>query len=339
MEPSHHTSPLEEAISHGSQRVAQLASLAGAMTQVVLYRRALRQARTISNDERAAQALIQQEQLLRQQARLSWAPAHDDRWLADARVIDAARAWAGAASHADVDPAAAAAMRKCEDRLRTLHPHAMARYDRLRSDGASPLDAMREAAPLFARSPDVRVGDPATIHPALGATADPDTAAPAARVPQGRLALEAGPRSEPGATKRQMHGADRAEQRGMQIVARLRSAAQAAGRPSPGDADLALILDTATNLPHELIDKIIRQTTAELGAEPHRSVSSTRSLPEAGRAAGRQAASDPSVAQLAARNFPHSIAETVRAVSTAQTSRSGALSTDRSAIRLPGPSA
>ena len=57
-------------------------------------------------------------------------------------------------------PAAAAALRKCEDKLRDLHPYAMARYDRLRARRLAPLDAMREAAPLFARAPDARVGDP-----------------------------------------------------------------------------------------------------------------------------------------------------------------------------------
>lgn len=45
MELSQHTSPLEDAISHGSQRVAQFASLIGAAAQVLLYRRALRQTR------------------------------------------------------------------------------------------------------------------------------------------------------------------------------------------------------------------------------------------------------------------------------------------------------
>ena len=42
-------------------------------------------------------------------------------------------------------------MRKAEERLRDLHPYAMARYDRLRGDGIGPAEAMREAAPLFAR--------------------------------------------------------------------------------------------------------------------------------------------------------------------------------------------
>ena len=59
------------------------------------------------------------------------------------------------------DPAAASAIRKSEERLRTLHPFAMARYDRLRSQGASPLDAMREAAPLFGLHPRAsRAGPP-----------------------------------------------------------------------------------------------------------------------------------------------------------------------------------
>src|SRR6266568_3918265 len=97
MDPSRHADPLEEALSHGSQRVAQLAS------------------------------------------------------------------------------PAAAAMRKCEDRLHALHAYGMARYDRLRADGISPLDAMRQAAPLFVHSPDPRVGDPAATRPALTSAGEDDS--------------------------------------------------------------------------------------------------------------------------------------------------------------------
>ena len=56
-------------------------------------------------------------------------------------------------------------MRKSEERLRTLHPFAMARYDRLRAEGAEPLDAMRESAPLFDYRPDAR---PAGHRPVPG---------------------------------------------------------------------------------------------------------------------------------------------------------------------------
>ena len=68
--------------------------------------------------------------------------------------------WSAAAAYADADPDAADAARKCEERLRALHPYAMAWYDRLRSEGAGALDAMREALPLFARAPYARPGGP-----------------------------------------------------------------------------------------------------------------------------------------------------------------------------------
>jgi len=109
----------------GSQRVAQFASLAGATAQVVIQRRALHTARKAArNDEHATRILAEQERAIHRQARLSWAPAHDPHWLAHADLLQTGRAWAGAAACADTDPAAASAMRKCEGRLRTLHPYA-----------------------------------------------------------------------------------------------------------------------------------------------------------------------------------------------------------------------
>ncbi len=154
MEPGQHANPLEEALSHGSRRVAEVASLTGATAQVVLQRRALHNAREAAgNDKRATQILDEQECLIAHEARLSWAPAHDPQWLAGAGLAQAGRAWASAASRAGTDPAAASAMRKCEDRLRVLHPYAMARYDGFRADGTAPLDAMHKTAPFFGYSP------------------------------------------------------------------------------------------------------------------------------------------------------------------------------------------
>jgi hypothetical protein len=43
----------------------------------------------------------------------------------------------------------------------------MARYDRLRSEGAGAFDAMRQALPLFAHAPHTRPGNPATQRRAL----------------------------------------------------------------------------------------------------------------------------------------------------------------------------
>ena len=92
---------------------------------------------------------------------------HDRRWLAKAGLIEAARAWSAAAAYADADPDAATALGRCEDRLRHLHPYAMAWYDRLRSQGAGRFDAMRDAMPLFGRAPHARPSSPGTVRPGL----------------------------------------------------------------------------------------------------------------------------------------------------------------------------
>ena len=71
MEPAHYTDPLEDALSHGSQRIAQIASLAAATTQVVMQRKALEDARrALRTDGRATRVIGDQERLLHQQARL-----------------------------------------------------------------------------------------------------------------------------------------------------------------------------------------------------------------------------------------------------------------------------
>ena len=337
MEPANYTDPLEDALSHGSQRVAQIASLAAATAQVVMQRKALEDARRALRDEEpAAQALGDQERLLQQQARLGWAPVHDAEWLAQADLLQVARAWASAAAYADTDPAAASAMRKCEQRLRTLHPYAMGRYDRLRADGISPLDAMREAAPLFGLSPNTRTGDPAPT----------------------RLAMGRGTGDEPsiaddlvGADPTESHNADdddaRAERRGRQIVERLQSRARATGRPELGPDELAMVLEAVTNLPGDVIDTLTQHAGAEALArsEEHRAAAAERAratdldaavdLPSTpttdertlglvaahrdtgfADAARAHVAADRSAAQLAAQSFPHSAAEAVQSAST-----------------------
>lgn len=253
MEPAHYTDPLEEALGQASQRVAQFASLTGAMAQVVLQRKALYDARQAArDDERAIRVINEQERLIQRQARLGWAPAHDSRWLAYADLLQAARAWANAASYADTDPAAASAMRKCEDRLRTLHPYAMARYGRLRGDGTSPLDAMRETVPMFGRAPHARPGDPAPSRRALGAEAPPDTTPSADR-----------PVPDPAEPPRADDSDDRAEQRGRQIIERLQAGAHTAGRPELVPDELAMILEAVTNLPEDMIGRLTQNAPNE----------------------------------------------------------------------------
>jgi hypothetical protein len=158
---------LGDALSFSSQRAAQLGSLVTAGATVEVHRRARATAARAARDERALSALRDQERAAWQRARAGWAPAHDTLWLAQADLLQAARIWSAAAAYADVDPTAASAERKCEERLRALHPYAMARYDRLRSDGAGAFDAMRQALPLFAQAPHARPGDPSTQRRAL----------------------------------------------------------------------------------------------------------------------------------------------------------------------------
>jgi hypothetical protein len=158
---------LGDALSFSSQRVAQLGSLVTAGATVEAQRRARATAARAARDERALSALRDQERAAWQLARAGWAPAHDSRWLAQADLLQAAGVWSAAAAYAAADPAAGSAARKCEERLRALHPYAMAWYDRLRSDGAGAFEAMRQALPLFARAPHTRPGDPATQRRAL----------------------------------------------------------------------------------------------------------------------------------------------------------------------------
>jgi hypothetical protein len=234
-------------------------------------------------------------------------------------------------------------MRKCEDHLRALHPYAMARYDRLRANGMSPLDAMRKTAPFFSYSPDARVGDPAPARLALAvSTADTAQDASTADHAPGN---PAGPEPAPDHDQQ-------AEHRGRQIIARLQSGARAAGRPELSADELAMVLEGTTNLPAELIDKLARQAAAEGSArsEDHRAADAERAraadldgaidraataaaderttgLTEAQRATGTadsaraHAGTDRSAAQLAALSFPHSAADGVRAAARTRSHR------------------
>lgn len=155
-----HPDPVQDALTRGGERVAQIASLVTIAAQQLVQRRAQREAERAFRDEQVARMVRDQHRATDEADRVGWAPAHDPRWLAQADLLQTVRAWAAAAPHAEADPTAESALRKCEDRLRRLHPYAIARYDRLREDGRSPLEAMSEAMPLFARDPDVRTGAP-----------------------------------------------------------------------------------------------------------------------------------------------------------------------------------
>jgi hypothetical protein len=165
---------LGDAVSHSSQRLAQLGSLVTAAATMEVRRRAQANALKAARDERELRVLREQELAARKLARAEWAPAHDSRWLAQADLVQAMRVWTAAAGCADDDPAALPALRKCEERLRELHPYAMAWYDRLRGEGIGVVEAMRRAVPMFGRASYARPGDPAVVRPALKGPGEAD---------------------------------------------------------------------------------------------------------------------------------------------------------------------
>jgi hypothetical protein len=112
-------------------------------------------------DEHVRRALGAQIDADRGAARAEWALALNDGWLQNADLANVARAWGSAIPQADplspwCELAAGTAMRRCEERLRVLHPYAMRHYDRLRGEGKAPSDAMHEAAPFFGYAPHTR---------------------------------------------------------------------------------------------------------------------------------------------------------------------------------------
>jgi len=321
---THHAEPFGEALSHSSQHAAQMVSLVAAAAEVALRRRALHAARQTARDEQQRRQLREEESAFRAGVQARWAPALDARWLAQADLLQAGRVWGAAAPWADADPQAATALRRAEERLRTLHPYAMGRYDRLRGEGASALDAMSEVANLFSREPHVRPGQSGPVRRAveagvLGAGTAPGTGATA----EGS--------GEPASGQDLYEGVER---RGREVVARLQARAlhERGVELSPGE--LVTALETSTSLPTEIIARLVRAEGEErvsVAAERARAadlghaatVPSARvqmSDLKAGRrnalaadTAGAHASADRTAAQLAAESFPCTTADGIRA--------------------------
>jgi len=244
-----HPDPFQDALGHGLQRAVQVASCAVTAAQVYLYQQRAQATAAAERDERTRRALAAQARAERDAARAGWAPALSPEWLDQADLYQAATAWGAAMPYADrsvpwYEPAAATAMRKCEERLRDLHPHAMARYDRLREDGMAPADAMREAAPLFARPPRSHTAF-YTPRPELraGTGNKPAWAATAPAPIPGELSGLALTQAQ--------------ERRGLQIITALQARARAEHRAPLGEAEQRTVLETITNLPADIIDRVV----------------------------------------------------------------------------------
>ena len=335
-----HENPFGEAYGSASRQAAQLASMAVAAHEVITRRNARRAAMKAARDEQQRQAIREQERAAREAARARWAPALDPRFPAQADLLTAGRAWGGAAPYADI-PEAASALRRAEERLRVLHPHAMNHYDRLRSEGAAPLEAMREAAPLFAMAPYARPGQPGAPRPAVTAGVPGTGSRPAA-----------------GATNDPRRGfrtdADQATYRhGLRIAEQLqaRALAERGARLSPDE--LFTELEVKTTLPVDVITGLARtrgeENTAARAARARAdgqnlAVAVSAGQPDGGpaeapdsAAAGVTAAAsvpgspvgervplDRSAVRLAAENFPSTAAEGIRGARNGQLPRPAA---------------
>jgi hypothetical protein len=247
MDSGEHPDPFRDAMSHAMQRAVQVASSAVTGAQAYAYLNRTHARANAERDERARRALDAEHRAERDAARAEWAPALDPRWLRQADLLKTARAWGAAMPYADPsapwhEPAAATAMRACEERLRELHPTAMARYDRLRGEGMGPAQAMREAAFLFAGPPrahDSHYTPAPMLDPGNGETPPWAAAAP-----------------DPGREDGQ--DVEAQERRGRQIVEALQERARDQGREPLGEAEQRTVLETVTNLPAEVIDRVVR---------------------------------------------------------------------------------
>jgi hypothetical protein len=301
MDPSNvYPDALGEALSHSSQRLAQLASLVTGGAMLEARRRAQRNAAKTVRKQRELKALQDQERASYQMARAGWAPAHDSRWLAQADLLQALRTWSAATAYADADPSAASSARKCEERLRVLHPYAMAWYDRLRAEGAGAFDAMRQALPLFDRAPNPRPGQ-AGERRVLPPSAGPDGGW------QEDDPRDDGPRP----------GSDgdgwQVERRGFQIVRELQARALAERGYTLSPDELVTALGATTTLPSDVIGRLAH-------ADGEDRIAAGAGQVRAGHLNSAAAVSSPrsDVVQLAAEGFPHSITDAVTAAAGAR---------------------
>ncbi|WP_152563820.1 hypothetical protein [Actinomadura welshii] len=236
-----HPDPIAEGLQHSGQRLVQIVSAAVGVQQALAQRRHRLEAAQQATDQKAARAEARARRAAVAEARSRWDRAHDRKWLRQATLLDVAGAWGAAAPYADGNASAALAVRKCEEQLRRLHPHAMGHYDRLRDEGKDPLESMAQAAPFFTRDPNVRTGYPAATRGELHEGTGAEWAA-------------------------RPHGPDRGEweearqeQRAVQIADELRTKLRLQGR-EPQPDELRTVLEITTNLPEHVITKAVPAT-------------------------------------------------------------------------------
>ncbi|GAB7192789.1 hypothetical protein NUM3379_34980 [Kineococcus sp. NUM-3379] len=165
------------------QKTQQYVTMAMMAAEAIMQIAALKAREAAARDEQAAAAARAEVRARYNADRMKWQPLFDQEQRQKMTVVDAGMAWAVAQGwRGDLD--ADRASDSAEDLLRELRPDVMARYDELRASGQSPIDAMREVAPLF-DAPPVRTGEAAPARSELGVADWSDREAGAQLVPMG----------------------------------------------------------------------------------------------------------------------------------------------------------
>jgi hypothetical protein len=148
----------EDPVGQAGQKVVQYASLATMAAEALAQVRQQRAAAAAAGDAQTAAAVRAQRTAALTAAQAQWQPLLDSRLRGRTSLGDAGLAWAAAQGWREVEPQAALASDRAEQRLRELRPDVMERFDRLTGDGLDAVEAMRRVAPFFDR-PAARPGE------------------------------------------------------------------------------------------------------------------------------------------------------------------------------------
>ena len=251
-----HPDPFQDAMGHGLQRAMQVASCAVTAAQVYAYQQRTQAMAAAERDERARRALNTQIRAEREAARAGWAPALDPDWLAPGRPapdrprLGRRRCPTPTDRCPGTNPPPRPPCADAEERLRDLHPYAMARYDRLREDGAAqPTPCAR----------------PHRCSPAPRAHDDrPYTPRPALAAGNGESVIWTAAAAAPGPGEADRPGSSR----GAGTRGASRSSPPCRHEPAPstadplGEAEQRTVLETITNLPADVIDHVVQPAGA-----------------------------------------------------------------------------
>jgi hypothetical protein len=199
-----HTDPAADGVA----RLAQLAAMSVSVGEALARLRAHRLHERAADDERRAAGDRAHRDLAGVRERMTYAPLMDNLHLRGLSTSQILGAWSAAVPPAEHDPLAARARDRAEQRLRQLHPEAMATFDVAQDQGLDPFTAMRRAAGEFRGEYGLdSLGTPV----AAVATAEWGRAAAAQATPDLR--------STPRVDETHLAGADTARHAGLAVVA------------------------------------------------------------------------------------------------------------------------